>query len=134
MSTPDCKTKFEDTQDSDLLRHINSTLDWERDPRLPLAKLQRLVLAVPNGPKLTIIPGQKLTVGRTAESDHIVSNDHHISRQHFSIECDSGVATLEDEQSTNGTFLNGIRVQSATLADRDRITAGLTTFFVRLVF
>ena len=134
MSSPDCKTNLDDTLDSDSLRSTNSTLDWEGNSRFPIAKIQRLVLVTPNGPKQILVPGQKLTIGRTLESVHSVPNDYLMSRRHFSIECESGMAILKDEQSTNGTFLNGNRVRAASLADRDRITAGMTTFFVRLAF
>ena len=134
MSTPDCKTNLEDTLDSDSIRPTNSTLDWDGDLRFPIAKIQRLVLVTPNGPKQILVPGQKLTVGRTLESLHSVPNDYLMSRRHFSIECESGLAILKDEQSTNGTFLNGTRVTASSLSNRDRIVAGLSTFIVRLIF
>jgi pSer/pThr/pTyr-binding forkhead associated (FHA) protein len=56
-----------------------------------------------------------------------------MSRRHFTIECESGMALIKDLQSTNGTFLNGKRVQAESLSDRDRVIAGLTTFIVRLI-
>ncbi len=71
--------------------------------------------------------------GPLVYSGHGVPSDYLMSRRHFSIECESGVAILKDEQSTNGTFLNGERVHAASLADRDRISAGMTMFFVQLI-
>ncbi|MSQ02200.1 MAG: FHA domain-containing protein [Myxococcales bacterium] len=46
------------------------------------------------------------------------------SRVHAEIVCDAGVATLRDNGSSNGTFVNGRRVRERRLEDGDRIRIG----------
>ncbi len=46
------------------------------------------------------------------------------SRVHAEIFCDVGVATLRDNGSSNGTFVNGRRVRERRLEDGDRIRIG----------
>ena len=63
----------------------------------------------------------ELIVGRLTYCD-IVINQKNVSRQHSRLLCSGGEYFVEDLNSTNGTFLNGKRVQSRTcLKDRDLI-------------
>jgi phosphoserine phosphatase RsbU/P len=63
----------------------------------------------------------ELIVGRLTYCD-IVINQKNVSRQHSRLLCSGGEYFVEDLNSTNGTFLNGKRVQSRTLLkDRDLI-------------
>jgi transcriptional regulator with GAF, ATPase, and Fis domain len=65
-------------------------------------------------------------VGKKDDNDFIVS-DKTVSRNHLSIEYASDSFLLKDNQSTNGTFLNGNRVKEAYLAPGDHIQVGETT-------
>jgi pSer/pThr/pTyr-binding forkhead associated (FHA) protein len=78
-------------------------------------------------------PGQNMTVGRTSESQLKVSCDKKVSREHFSIECCDDHAVVRDLNSTNGTFVNGMRINEMKVYDGDQITAGTTIFTVRLL-
>lgn len=84
-------------------------------------------LVVRQGPQ----PGQSfplekdsLAVGRDPGND-IVINDPHVSRQHARITQQGGLMVIEDLGSTNGTFVNGMRLTGPhTLADGDVIGLG----------
>jgi hypothetical protein len=69
-------------------------------------------------------------VGRGADAD-IQLTDTGVSRRHVELEVvDDGVA-VRDLGSTNGTWVNGSRIQSAMLVDGDRVTVGTTDLVVR---
>ncbi len=81
---------------------------------------------------LSIFPGQRMTIGRTDFADHRIIADSCMSRIHFEIRCQPRRVILADCGSTNGTFLNGIRIDVAEIKDCDQINAGSTVFQVRL--
>jgi len=66
-------------------------------------------------------------IGRNPTAD-ITLLDEGISREHVVILLDeeSGVYTVEDLQSTNGTKVNGKRVRSAPLSSGDIVELGQT--------
>jgi len=52
-------------------------------------------------------------------------DDAAVSKWHARLHCDGTVATIEDLASTNGTFVNGERIETPTLLRRgDRIGLG----------
>lgn len=72
-----------------------------------------------------------LIVGRSDLSDLYFENGQ-LSRQHFAIECIQGELYVEDLDTTNGTWLNGKRIQKKEkLCSQDRIVAGMLEFVVR---
>ncbi len=61
--------------------------------------------------------------GKSSTVDVNVDSPY-ISRRHFQIRCQDGVFLITDLDSTNGTFLNGVRLnphQERRLRDQDRI-------------
>jgi hypothetical protein len=96
-------------------------------PAAPAAPEKRAQLRVHEDGAERAIPVDKelLTIGRLSECD-IVIGDTGASRRHAQIRTLNGVSTLTDLGSTNGTKVNGRDVQSAELADGDRITVGAT--------
>src|SRR5262249_11776906 len=55
-----------------------------------------------------------------------------VSRQHARIRVQSGVATIEDLGSTNGTFVNGTRISTATqFTAGSKIALGTTELLVK---
>ncbi len=62
-------------------------------------------------------------IGRK-EINHIVLKDANTSRRHAKIKKENGSFVLEDLESMNGTYVNGIRVQSKVLEDNDKIKIG----------
>ena len=83
---------------------------------------------VPQG-RIALAAGQMLTIGRTEWADLAVP-DPTMSSTHFSVTVTSNKCQLKDLGSMNGTFVNGLKVKSATLQDGDQITAGETAFKV----
>ncbi len=64
-------------------------------------------------------------IGRSDESD-IALNDPSVSRTHAVIETGGATPTVCDLGSTNGTFVNGKRVQRESLRDGDDVRFGNT--------
>lgn len=74
----------------------------------------------------------ELVVGRRATGAGQLSQDTEISRQHAHIVREaSGSYSIEDLGSSNGTFVNGLKIASPTLlAEGDSIELGATTLVV----
>ncbi len=75
----------------------------------------------------------EVIIGRLPTTD-ITLLDEGISREHTLIYFDEGTGgyTIEDLQSTNGTKVNGRRVRSEQLHDRDEIQIGRTLFLFKV--
>ncbi|MGE5590845.1 MAG: FHA domain-containing protein [Bacillota bacterium] len=72
---------------------------------------------------------QNVVVGRSLKSALQLS-DETVSRQHARLEYEAGSHVIVDLGSTNGTFVNGKRVDRRRLSPGDRIVLGRT----RLVY
>lgn len=60
-----------------------------------------------------------ITIGRLKGNDVIIDNDDRVSRHHLQIvQLDDGTYHLIDFNSTNGTFVNGNRVQGEVVLDK----------------
>lgn len=71
-----------------------------------------------------LLPGNARTVGRATGADFIVDAAL-VSRVHCRVTAlPSGELEVTDLESTNGTFVNGKRVEQARLAPGDRIQLG----------
>jgi DNA-binding NtrC family response regulator len=73
-----------------------------------------------------IFDGQTLVIGRDPSAEIFISDDS-ISRRHASFSFASGVVTVADLDSTNGTKLNGAAVQKAVINPGDEVTVGRVT-------
>jgi FOG: FHA domain len=63
-------------------------------------------------------------IGRSTEAD-VSLNDTFLSNEHARLERRNGVWTLEDLNSTNGTYLNGFEVRTSTeVHDGDIVRVG----------
>lgn len=71
-----------------------------------------------------ILPGSARTVGRATGADFIVDAAL-VSRVHCRVTAlPSGELEVKDLESTNGTFVNGKRVDEARLTSGDRLQVG----------
>jgi pSer/pThr/pTyr-binding forkhead associated (FHA) protein len=78
--------------------------------------------------------GDAITVGRAAgRAQFALPHDTFMSGVHFAVECGPQGCRVLDRKSSNGTFLNGARIQDAMLANGDEIKGGQTTFKVKIV-
>ena len=86
-------------------------------------------------PQLTLPTGQVFTItgavriGRSDEVEITVA-DPNVSRIHAVVTGEPGSLTIEDNASANGTYVNGVRVQTAALNAGDRIQVGSTEIAV----
>ena len=71
----------------------------------------------------TLKEGDRLTIGRHPDND-IVPKDAAVSKHHAVIERIGKKLIVLDKESRNGTFVNGIKVQSAELNDEDVVKFG----------
>ena len=71
-------------------------------------------------------PSRASTIGRAADVD-LTIEDVAVSRKHASVESGRDGFALLDLDSTNGIFVNGVRVKHHMLRDGDRVQVGTTT-------
>jgi signal transduction histidine kinase len=71
------------------------------------------------------LQGPSISLGRDT-SNAIQLHDTEVSRQHADIRVQDNVFSLTDLNSSNGTFVNGKRVQRSTLASGDQVQIGGT--------
>jgi EAL domain-containing protein (putative c-di-GMP-specific phosphodiesterase class I) len=78
--------------------------------------------AVPEGaaPSRVWLGTFPFTIGRLAPADLVV-NSSRVSREHAAIHCREGHYVVYDRGSTNGTFVNGQRIQEVELQDGDTL-------------
>jgi FHA domain len=84
---------------------------------------------------MSILVEGELLIGRHAEGAGRLGEDEEISRSHARVSVDSsGSFAIEDLGSTNGTFVNGLRISTPqTLREGDTIEIGGTALVVREV-
>lgn len=69
-----------------------------------------------------------LTIGREAGSDITLVGDSTASRRHAAIYNQDGYLVIRDEGSSNGTFVNGMRVGEQVLQPGDEVRVGGSAF------
>ncbi len=101
----------------------------------PTPTYLRLEVISGNATGDTIVVEDELVIGRHAEGAGRLSEDEEISRQHARISREAtGDYAIEDLGSSNGTFVNGLRIQSPRLlALEDSIEVGATTLLVKAI-
>ena len=79
-----------------------------------------------------LLPGKVKTLGRATGADFIVDAGM-VSRVHCRLSASGTDVEVRDLDSTNGTYVNGIRVERASLKDGDELGIGRVTFRVSRV-
>ncbi|RIK76834.1 MAG: hypothetical protein DCC68_18600 [Planctomycetota bacterium] len=96
----------------------------------------RILLEIVAGPErgrtVRLATREMRQFGRTDWADTSFPHDAKMSQVHFSLESDGKLCRIRDLDSSNGTLVNGEPIAEHVLADSDRITAGETTFLVRI--
>src|SRR5437764_1738957 len=82
---------------------------------------------------MSLLIDDELVIGRLAQGAGRLADDEEISRSHARLSVDSrGLCAIEDLGSTNGTFVNGMRVTAPqALSEGDTIEVGNTTLVMR---
>jgi hypothetical protein len=97
-----------------------------------------VILEIRNGPTagqtIGLKTGESITIGRApGRAQFAIPQDTFMSGLHFAVECSPQGCRVQDRKSSNGTFLNGARIQDAMLANGDEIKSGQTVFAVKIV-
>lgn len=110
---------------------IAPTIEIDSSTRRGAAAPAAAATASPSHPILDIdgqrylLTGPVTVIGRGSDADIIV-DDSGVSRRHLEIRLTQGHAIASDMASTNGTFVEGHRVDAATLLDGNTLTIGRT--------
>jgi FHA domain len=116
---------------------IIGDLNVQRSPRMPKTKLMRAAASRTKVPNATAHTGirpmllaldwnggkQDLLLGRHHRCDLVFSNLN-VSRRHARLVFRDGSWILHDLESTNGTFVNGVRVRRCELHAGDQLVLG----------
>ena len=118
------------------------SVTFETDPELKLGRFRVAADLAPSEPSraqaselatVTVgdtrhdvtLAGERMVVGRLTGCD-ICIEDSNVSREHAAFVVDGGDWYVEDLGSTNGTKLNGARIDRARLSDGDVVQVGVT--------
>ena len=101
-------------------------------PQVPPPSLQRFTLVDLAGKEFPLQIGVN-TVGREIGNVVCFASNSTVSRSHAQIVIDTGLATLMDVGSANGTSVNGVPVAGPTLLnDGDAVTFGSASLKFRV--
>lgn len=95
-------------------------------PAAPAAQLIDL-----NTNEVRYVNQARCTIGRERSAADLVVSDPNVSRRHAELTYTGSDWTLEDLNSTNGTFVNNRRIMRCPLRDGDVLTFGLSKFEFR---
>lgn len=93
-----------------------------------------VALYKPDGEKVAALEKFPFVIGKKRENVDLVINDYSASRVHARITCEEGVYFIEDLNSTNGTFKNGLRLkpyEKRKLENGDELRFGKTEYVYR---
>ncbi len=108
-----------DSKMSDRLRRADQAAEL---PNAPV-----LVCLTGDAPKQFALTSKTVTIGRGHHCD-IQILTHFVSREHARITIDRGTIVIEDLASTNGVFVNAIRVERHVFQHGDLLTIGESQF------
>ena len=119
---------YEDAYPGSIRGDGTQTLVFRRPA--PVAARALLRVWAPDGTERTIeVDGTPLTVGR-ARDNGLVLADTRVSRRHGRLQARRGTLVYTDLGSTNGSRVNGIRVDEIALGIGDRLSLGDTVLVV----
>jgi len=102
-----------------------------KDQALQLLSVELVVIDGPDrGTRLRISQGAA-RIG-TGPASHLALGDPTVSRLHCEVTVQPDGITLRDRGSTNGTFVDGVRVRDADLSAGAMVRVGATTFRVEV--
>ncbi len=122
---PECGTALE-TDPTIAYVPLHEDQPLTADEAAHVSGIHGFALVVARGPQAgmtyVLLPG-KTTVGRNPDCD-IFLDDITVSRHHCHFVWESSALTLEDSGSTNGTYVNGSRVDQSDLSPGDEVIVG----------
>jgi DNA-binding NtrC family response regulator len=78
------------------------------------------------GQSIDIATGARILLGKSPACD-LKLGDPHVSRRHAVLEEKDGLVRVADQESTNGTFVNGVQIEAALLSGGEALRIGETT-------
>jgi len=94
---------------------------------LPSTKRYSLaVIMGANAGQIHTVRKPRIVLGRGTESD-VQLQDSEVSRRHAMLEIHQDEAVVSDLGSTNGTYVDGVRIQRATVFSNQEFSLGTTT-------
>lgn len=100
-----------------------------RRPAPPVARANLRVCTRDGHERLIEVDGSQLTVGRSGDNVLVLA-DARVSRHHGRFQARRGTLVYTDLGSTNGSRVNGIRVDEIVLGEGDRLQVGDTVLVV----
>jgi chromosome segregation ATPase len=95
--------------------------------QLPFDQVARLLVRTEGDSGIVHVLGRRTSIGRTADNDMRIEADF-ISRHHAVVLATTTGTVIEDLHSTNGVFVNGVKVSRHRLVEGDLVTIGRTEF------
>jgi DNA-binding NtrC family response regulator len=108
----------------------NATRTLTADSRATTLKVRRCrfsVIAGPDSGTELLSDKERIRVGAHRSNDLVLSKDRTASRHHFEVHHTDHGYLLVDLNSTNGTFLDGRRIERVYLSTGAKVQAGLST-------
>jgi diguanylate cyclase (GGDEF)-like protein len=105
---------------------LEVTISRDMGTLIRVAAEQRALMLVLSGPRLghrLVLGDLAIDIGRGSGAGLILDADS-VSRKHARIERFGGGHKIVDQGSTNGTYVNGVRIKEQILKDGDRIGIG----------
>ena len=98
----------------------------------PVTKRARTVFVLeqltgPGAPRSFQLDSQHYIIGRGEDAD-IQVNSPDLSRKHIQLNCLSEECHIQDLESRNGCYLNGVKIHAATLRNGDTLQLGKILF------
>ena len=106
------------------LRELQTPVDVHAPPA---PARQRLLVRAEGDTGIVHVLGKRTTIGRIPANDLCIDADC-ISRHHAVVLVTDSSTVVEDLNSTNGVFVNDVRVTRHALRDGDLLTIGKTSF------
>jgi type III secretion system (T3SS) inner membrane Yop/YscD-like protein len=93
-----------------------------------------MILEIVEGPetgrRVKLREGSTVSFGRTESAMEKFAGDTEMSALHFVVSLSAGMLRVQNHSRTNGSHINGARVETAVLKSDDTIRAGATVFAV----
>lgn len=124
------KAEFKEGEGADEATSEEALPIETRSYRKELFQAPCLAVEVGRAPQVVVPLKDGLTIGRSTQCD-LVLDEPNVSRVHARIVRRSSQWLIVDNNSTNGLFVNGARVDSAPLKGGDRIQVGSAVIVYR---
>jgi pSer/pThr/pTyr-binding forkhead associated (FHA) protein len=118
-------------QGSSVPRHLLSEMDGPGRTGRFMPAILKLIDGKESGRTYTVEENSYKIFGRSPSAD-VILDDTSVSRHHMMVSFKSGSLRVTDLESSNGTFLNGVKVREQELKSGDVILIGTHRFVVQL--